>query len=207
MNHYQRRPAIHATATAHLSLMEEGAYNRLLDWQYSRECPLPPTHDELYRIARATTAAERQAALKVATAWFSDEGWHPQARRDMEKRQSRAAARGKPPTPAPAASPPPAATPPALAPSRPIAQKPAIPAAPSVSVEEVLEFGAALLNTWAIPAARARPVLETLLRSLGGDRAFDLLMDCKQLRPRDPIAWLQQAAAAGLPGALASPCG
>ncbi|HEY0914456.1 MAG TPA: hypothetical protein VGE22_06280, partial [Solimonas sp.] len=133
------------------------------------------------------------------------------ARRDMEKRQSRAAARAKPPTPtpAPAACPaPPAAAQPAPT-SRPIAQKPAIPAAPSVSVEEVQEFGTALLNTWAIPAARARPILETLHRSLGEDRAFDLLVDCKQLRPRDPIAWLQQAAAAGLPGpgALASPCG
>ncbi len=210
MNHYPRRPAIHATATAHLSLAEEGAYNRLLDWQYSRECPLPPTHDELYRIARATTTAERQAALKVATAWFCDEGWHPQARRDVDKKQAQAAARAKPPTPVPAASPPPpAAAPPAPIPSRPTAQKPSVPALLSVSTEEVLEFGAALLNTWAIPAGRARPVLETLHRSLGEDQAFDLLMQCKQLRPRDPIAWLQQAAAAGRPGpgALASPCG
>ena len=118
--------------------------------------------------------------------------------------------RANPPAPAPAASPaPPAAAPPAPAPSRAPSQKPAIPALLSVSTEEGLEFGAALLNTWAIPAARARPVLETLHRSLGEDRAFDLLMDCKQLRPRDPITWLQQAAAAVLPGrgALASPCG
>jgi hypothetical protein len=204
MHHYQRRPDIHASATAHLSLVEEGAYNRLLDWQYSCEGPLPPTHDELYRIVRATTPAERQAALSVATAWFSDGGWHPQARRDIDRRRSQAARRARPPAPAAAADP----SPPPAAPPRLLAQKP-VPALPAVSTEEVLEFGTALLNNRGIPAGRARPVLETLNRTLGEDRAFGRLMDCKQLQPRDPIAWLQKAAADGSPGPglPASPCG
>ncbi len=50
MNRYRRYPQIHAATTAHLSLMEEGAYSRLLDWQYSNEFSLPATPEERWRI-------------------------------------------------------------------------------------------------------------------------------------------------------------
>jgi len=63
-----------ARKTAHLSMIEKGAYNTLLDHYYSTARSLPPDNDSLYRIAGAHGAAERKAVEKVADEFFPVNG-------------------------------------------------------------------------------------------------------------------------------------
>jgi uncharacterized protein YdaU (DUF1376 family) len=59
--------------TAHLSLVEDGAYRRLLDYCYSTGKPIPAHVEQVFRICRAF-AAEEQAAVKSVLAQFFSEG-------------------------------------------------------------------------------------------------------------------------------------
>ena len=52
----------------HLSMLEDGAYRRLLDAYYSRKSPLPK--DAVYRLARAESKPERKAVDKVLGQFF-----------------------------------------------------------------------------------------------------------------------------------------
>ena len=52
----------------HLSMLEDGAYRRLLDAYYSRKSPLPK--DAVYRLARAESNPERKAVDKVLWQFF-----------------------------------------------------------------------------------------------------------------------------------------
>lgn len=56
--------------TATLSLMQMGAYDRLLDHYYAEEKPLPGTRDECYRIVSATSKAEQEAVRAVLDKYF-----------------------------------------------------------------------------------------------------------------------------------------
>lgn len=70
MNFYPRHIGDYMTATAHLSLLEDGAYNRLLDNYYSRERPLPVDVDACCRIARAVSKQEKAAVATVLRDFF-----------------------------------------------------------------------------------------------------------------------------------------
>lgn len=74
MNFYKRYLGDYARDTAHLSLMEHGAYQVLLDTYYATDGALPADPDELYRIARAMTPAERKAVDRVAGQFFAVNG-------------------------------------------------------------------------------------------------------------------------------------
>lgn len=74
MNFYKRHLGAYAKKTAHLSLTEHGAYQVLLDTYYSTGKPLPAAKDELYRIARAMSTAERRAVDRVADEFFPVNG-------------------------------------------------------------------------------------------------------------------------------------
>jgi uncharacterized protein YdaU (DUF1376 family) len=74
MNFYKRYLGDYARDTAHLSLMEHGAYQVLLDTYYATGGKLPQAKDELYRIARAMSAAERKAVGRVADQFFAVNG-------------------------------------------------------------------------------------------------------------------------------------
>jgi uncharacterized protein YdaU (DUF1376 family) len=54
-----------------------GAYDLLLDWCYSNEKPLPARNGDTYRIARASTKAERANVDRVLADFFilTDEGY------------------------------------------------------------------------------------------------------------------------------------
>jgi uncharacterized protein YdaU (DUF1376 family) len=71
--------------TAHLSLVQHGAYRLLLDHYYSTSGPLPADVTALYRICRAFDQAERDAVDHVLSKFFTlqDDGYH-NARADME---------------------------------------------------------------------------------------------------------------------------
>lgn len=85
MNYYEHHLGDYLRATAHLSILEDGAYRRLLDAYYTRERPLPPDLKECCKLARATSRQEREAVGYVLKEFFRLEadGYH-QTRADEE---------------------------------------------------------------------------------------------------------------------------
>lgn len=77
MNYYKRHLGDFARDCPNLSQGAVGAYTLLLDFYYANEKPLPLQRDQLVRIARAFTAAERKA-LDEALELFDreDDGYH-----------------------------------------------------------------------------------------------------------------------------------
>lgn len=63
MKFYKRFPGDITIKTGDLSLTEFGAYDRLLDWYYANERPIPGA--EVYSITGARTRAEREAVDRV----------------------------------------------------------------------------------------------------------------------------------------------
>jgi len=76
MNYYERHIGDYIRDTVGLSMLEDGAYGRLLDQLYQTEKPLPLDRKEVYRMARATSATERKAVDYVVGKFFerTDEG-------------------------------------------------------------------------------------------------------------------------------------
>jgi uncharacterized protein YdaU (DUF1376 family) len=68
MNYYERHLGDYAKDTGHLSMLEHGAYNLLLDRYYGTETGIPT--DQVYRIARARTDDERAAVDVVLKEFF-----------------------------------------------------------------------------------------------------------------------------------------
>ncbi len=72
MNYYQHHIGDYLTATAHLTLIEHGAYRRLLDVYYSTEKPLPLDRKALYRLAMARSKDEQAAIDSVVSEFFTE---------------------------------------------------------------------------------------------------------------------------------------
>jgi uncharacterized protein YdaU (DUF1376 family) len=68
MNYYERHLGDYAKDTAHLSMLEHGAYGLLLDRYYATECGIPA--DQAHRLARARTKEEKQAVDSVLAEFF-----------------------------------------------------------------------------------------------------------------------------------------
>jgi uncharacterized protein YdaU (DUF1376 family) len=83
VNYYPRYPAHYVAKTLHLSMEQDGAYTRLLDWYYANERPIP--HAQRYAISRAQTPSERRSTDTVLGEFFGREGeaWR-QGRTDDE---------------------------------------------------------------------------------------------------------------------------
>jgi uncharacterized protein YdaU (DUF1376 family) len=77
VNYYVHHLGDYARDTGHLSALEHGVYRLLLDQYYIREKPLPPDRKEVYKLARAATAAERKAVDYVLAQFFiaAQDGW------------------------------------------------------------------------------------------------------------------------------------
>lgn len=77
MNYYPHHIGDYITATAHLTMLEDGAYRRLLDLYYSTERALPVDRKALYRLARARTQEEQDAVDIVIEEFFieAEDGW------------------------------------------------------------------------------------------------------------------------------------
>jgi len=85
MNYYEHHLGDYAQATAHLSMLEDAAYSRMLRWYYAEERPLPADIKQVCRIVRASSPAEREAVEVVLREFFElqADGYH-QRRADAE---------------------------------------------------------------------------------------------------------------------------
>jgi uncharacterized protein YdaU (DUF1376 family) len=93
MYHYQKNIGDYRSATMHLSLLEHGVYNQLLDWYYLDEQPLPADNRTLFRRLSARSEVEQQAVLDVLSEMFvqSDVGWsHKRVDREITQYKERA---------------------------------------------------------------------------------------------------------------------
>ncbi|MGL4490894.1 MAG: YdaU family protein [Rhizobiaceae bacterium] len=70
MNYYERHIGDYIKDTVSLTMLEDGAYNRLIDQCYQTEKPLPSDIKEVYREARAVTGPERKAVDYVLGKFF-----------------------------------------------------------------------------------------------------------------------------------------
>lgn len=83
LNYYEHHLGDYAKDTAHLSMVEHGAYRLLLDRYYSTGEAIPA--DQAYRVARARSREERAAVEAVLGEFFTltDGRWH-NSRADAE---------------------------------------------------------------------------------------------------------------------------
>jgi uncharacterized protein YdaU (DUF1376 family) len=77
VNYYAHHLGDYMRDTAHLSLLEEGVYRRLLDQYYIRERALPSDVKACCKLARAASKIERDAVESVLREFFDpqDSGW------------------------------------------------------------------------------------------------------------------------------------
>lgn len=78
MNYYEHHLGDWAKDTVHLTMLEEGAYRRLVDVYYVKEKPLPKAIRDIYKLARAGARPEREAVDAVLREFFQEreDGWH-----------------------------------------------------------------------------------------------------------------------------------
>lgn len=77
MNYYEKHIGDWVKDTVSLTMLEDGAYNRLVDQYYQSEKPLSLDKKLVYRLARANSSAERKAVDFVVETFFdrTDEGY------------------------------------------------------------------------------------------------------------------------------------
>lgn len=94
MNYYPHHIGDYLKDTAHLTMIEDGAYRRLIDLYYLHEQPLPTEKRQVYRLARASSPAEKKAIDTILGEYFSpgEEGW---MHRRCEEELSRSRVKGE----------------------------------------------------------------------------------------------------------------
>lgn len=70
MNYFDKHIGDYIRDTVSLTMLEDGAYNRLIDQVYQTERALPKDRKEVYRLARATSTLERKAVDYVLEKFF-----------------------------------------------------------------------------------------------------------------------------------------
>lgn len=85
MNYYEHHLGDYIRDTAHLSMLEDAAYRRLLDVYYIRETPLPNDVKQCCKLVRANSRGEREAVTYILSEFFvlEEDGYH-QHRADQE---------------------------------------------------------------------------------------------------------------------------
>lgn len=208
MNFYPRYPGDYMSKTMHLSMVEDGAYTRLLDWYYANEQPIPG--ERRYACARASNAIEKKAVDAVLAEFFvASEGTHRSARADAEIEAARkriATARdngkkgGKKPKENPAGNPV-GSDPPtnqatgwgdSLSPQRAKdSEANASGGEPPDAAELIWGLGVPLLVSAGLAEKAARSMLGLLRKGHPDAVIVEALHGCAEQRPLDPIAFLQ----------------
>jgi uncharacterized protein YdaU (DUF1376 family) len=77
VNYYSHHIGDYLTDTAHLSILEDGAYRRLMDRYYSTETPINSDETALFRVLRARSPEEQEAVRVVLEEFFdlTEAGW------------------------------------------------------------------------------------------------------------------------------------
>ena len=70
MNFYKFHLGDYYKKTSHLSMLEDGAYRRLMDTIYLREGPLPADREQVHRLVKAFTKAEKTAVDSILAEFF-----------------------------------------------------------------------------------------------------------------------------------------
>lgn len=78
MNYFELHIGDYDSATAHLSVLEDGIYGRLLRVYYRTEAPLPADHKQVCRLVRALSKPERDTVAAMLAEFFElrEDGWH-----------------------------------------------------------------------------------------------------------------------------------
>lgn len=86
MNYFELYPGDYLRDTSRLSLVDHGAYLKLMMAYYGEEEALPSAYADLYVIVAAVSAADKAAVKKVADRYFptSDDGLRHNGRADEE---------------------------------------------------------------------------------------------------------------------------
>lgn len=215
MNFYKHHLGDYAIATAHLSWDEDMAYSRLLRVYYQTEKPIPADHTQAYRIARASSAAQRKAVDVVLAEFFTleSDGYH-QKRCDIEIEQATAKANknrevgnlgGRPKKTMmvsennhdgsemePCHNP--SQTPDSRLKTKPT-EAIASDGKPSklTSDEIIFGYGVPLLTNAGTTEKQARSFLGGLRKAHGDAVLIDRLRDCMRAKPLQPLEWLAAA--------------
>ncbi len=77
MNYYSHHIGDYLTDTAHLSILEDGAYRRLMDRYYTTESAINSDESALFRVLRARSEEEKEAVRVVLSEFFTmtPAGW------------------------------------------------------------------------------------------------------------------------------------
>jgi uncharacterized protein YdaU (DUF1376 family) len=78
VNSYPHHIGDYSKDTAHLTMLEDAAYRRMLDVVYASEKPLPRDQQKIYRLVRARSHVEKLAVDVVLGEFWNegDDGWH-----------------------------------------------------------------------------------------------------------------------------------
>ena len=214
MNYYPFNVGDYAAHTAHLDMLEDLAYRRMLDLYYRTEQALP---SDWRQIARLIRMKEQGAEIEAVLSEFftlTDDGWsHKRCASEIERMQDKqakakasAAASVKSrstnaqrtlnersadvelPTPTPTPTP-------ILEDSEAKASGGKPPMTPD---EIIFGYGVPLLTNAGSNEKHARSFLGGLRKAHGDDAVVNTLRDCIRAKPLQPMEWL---AAAMLPDA------
>jgi len=72
MKYFRFHLGDYTQATAHLTWLEDAAYNRLLRVYYANEAPLPGDLPTIFRLVQARTKGEKEAVVSVLNEFFFD---------------------------------------------------------------------------------------------------------------------------------------
>ncbi|HHB9432299.1 TPA: YdaU family protein [Stenotrophomonas maltophilia] len=92
MNYFEHHIGDYAAATAHLTLVEDAIYSRLLRRYYLQEEALPTDVKQVARLAGARSPEEMEAVQAVLGEFFTlgDDGWHnKRADEEIERYQAK----------------------------------------------------------------------------------------------------------------------
>lgn len=214
MNYYERHLGDYAKDAGHLTQAEHGAYTLLLDRYYATDQPIP--QDQVHRITRARSPAEKAAADNVVSEFFRlVDGTYRNCRADEEITKARTkinAARangksgGRPKKNPEETQQQPSGLllgsetitqPKALQtpdtrqrPSEAIASGGGPPIQPD-SQDVVFALGVPLLTAAGVKESNARSFLAMQCKAHGARLVADALEACAATKPIQPISWIQ----------------
>lgn len=218
MNYVERHLGDHAKQTAHLTMLELGAYTLLMDRYYSTEAAIPAS--QVYRVTRCRTPAERAAVDAVLQEFFTleaDQWRSAEAEQNIANAQKRinaakanGAKGGRPKknpeetqrvssglnqlTQSKAHQSPITnhqAPDTSEIPSAPVGAGAAAP--PPSPADVIFALGVPLLMASAVPERNARSMLGLMRKTHGDEAVIGALQRCAAEKPLQPVPWLQAA--------------